>query len=201
MTAALDLNLLNESVSKKYDFYEKRIVGIMMARYDRASVKKMIEDCHKNGYCSAGEELDIFWAGYGKGLEQDAQDDNKIILDFADNDDRLYFDADAFSSIKNKLNAKASEKGEDRVQIALVSYEKGKLDFHKYIFVDLEANLDTDYQMIQKIMGWLAKECNATHDVVSLTKNLKRSKTLDSLKGVLVSDALNISSHMAGAAV
>lgn len=201
MTAALDLNLLNESVSNKYDFYENRIVGIMLAEYDRTAAKKMIVDCLKNRYCSAGEQLDIFWAGYGEGLSQKAADDKKIILDFAGNDKRFYFDTDAYLSIKEKLNDQLSAVGEDRIQIALVSYEKGQLDFNKYVIVDLKANPGTDYEMIEQIMGWLAKECNITHDVVSLIKNLKKSKTLHSLKGVSVCDVLNLSAHLTGATV
>jgi len=198
MELALTLKALNEKVSDKYAYGEKRIVGIVMARYDIAVTRNIINDCYQYWHYNTGKSLDFFWAGYGAYLCPDDQTNTKMILNFNENQNRAYFDLEAFISIKNEINSKLKNQYKDRIQLVLLNYSNGKLHFDESFQIDLEKNLDENYASIREIVEWITNECHSTYDVVSLAKKLKRNNLWKTIKGVTLGDALNLAIGAAG---
>jgi hypothetical protein len=198
MEVALSSDLLKEKVSSKYDYGEKRIVGIMLARYDISLTKNVISDCYQYWHYNTGKFLDIFWAGYGAYLCPDEQSSTKMILDFSGNNDRLYFDLEAFISIKNEFNQVYDKKYKDHIELILANYYGGHIHFDEAFKIDLEKNLDENYSTIRQLVELITYECRSKHDVVSLIKELKRSEFFDIVKGFKPSDVINIALATAG---
>lgn len=192
MEVALTLESLNKKISNKYDYDEKRIVGIMLARYDIAAVRNIINDCYIYWHHNTGKYLDFFWAGYGAYLCDSEQTSTKIILNFNGNQDRAYFDLEAFITIKNKLNSKLKKQYKDRIQLVLLNYANGKLHFDQSFQIDLEENLDENYTSIREIVEWITNECHSCHDVASLIVKLKSNDIWKKIKGISCTDIIKI---------
>ena len=75
----------------------------MLARYDVSLVENVIVECYQYWYYNSGCEFDVFWPGYGKYLSPDIKSDDKKILDFRGNSNRIYFDIDAFIRSKRVI--------------------------------------------------------------------------------------------------
>lgn len=198
MEVALSSDLLKEKVISKYDYDEKRIVGIMLARYDIRLTKNVIFDCYQYWHYNTGKFLDIFWAGYGAYICPDEQTSTKMILDFSGNNDRLYFDLEAYISIKNELNQICDKKYKDHIELILTNYYDGHIYFNEAFKIDLEKNLDENYSTIRQLIELITNECRSKHDVVSLIKELKKSEFFDIVKGFRPSDVINFALEAAG---
>lgn len=198
MEDALSIDLLKRKVSQKYEYDEKRIVGIMLGRYDISLTQNVISDCYQYWHWNTGKVLDIFWAGYGAYLCPEKQTATKIILDFPGNDDRVYFDLEAFISIKNELNQLCDKKYRDHMELILANYYDGDIHFKESFKIDLEENIDENYSTIRLLIELIANECRSKDNVVSLIKELKKDKFFDSIKGFKPSDVINFALAAAG---
>lgn len=198
MEVALSIDLLKKKVSNKYEYSEKRIVGIMLARYDIRSMRNVISDCYQYWYLNTGKVIDIFWAGYGAYLCPGEQTSTKMILDFLGNDDRVYFDLEAFISIKNEFNQVFHKKYKDHMELILANYYDGHIHFNEAFKIDLEKNLDENYSTIRQLVELITYECRAKHDVASLYRGLKKMEFFDMIKGFKFSDVINLALTAAG---
>ncbi|WP_026883552.1 hypothetical protein [Clostridium akagii] len=198
MEVALSIDLLNERVCHEYDYGEKRIVGIILARYNIGLTKDVISDCYEYWHLNTGKFLDIFLAGYGAYLCPDDQTSTKMILDFSGNDDRIYFDLEAFISIKNEFNQVCDKKYKDHVELILANYYDGHIHFNEVLKIDLEKNLDKSYSKIRQLVELITNECKSKHDIVSLIRQLKKTEFFDIIKGFKLSDVINFTLAAAG---
>ena len=198
MEDAISIDLLKTKVRQKYEYDEKRIIGIMLARYDISLTKNVISDCYQYWHLNTGKVLDIFWAGYGAYLCPEKQTSTKIILDFSGNNNRVYFDLEAFISIKNELNQLGDKKYRDHMELILANYYDGHIHFNEAFKIDLEKNLDENYSTIRLLVELITNECRSKDDVVSLIKELKKTEFFDSIKGFKPSDVINIALAAAG---
>ena len=193
MEVALDINALNSRVSRKYKD-ERRIVGIMLARYDLPLTQSIIDSCYLYWHHNTNKVLDFFWAGYGAFLCPDEQTSNKIILKFDGNNNCAYYDRIAFISIKNEFNNIFKDKYQDKVQLILVNYYDGKLRFNESIKIDLEENLDPNLATIRELVEFITNECASTHDVAKLARTLTSERikgyVKKQIKGITLSDVL-----------
>lgn len=142
--------------------------------------------------------LDIFWAGYGTYLCPDEQTSTKIILDFPGNEDRVYFDLEAFISIKSKFNQVCDKKYKDHIELILANYYDGHIHFNESFKIDLEKNLDENYSTIRQLFELIASECRSKHDIISLIRELKKTEFFDIIKGFKPSDVINFALAAAG---
>ena len=62
MVPALSLKLLKNRVKEKYESDEKRIVGIMLARYELSKTQRLIKENYGYWHNNTGKGFDIFWA-------------------------------------------------------------------------------------------------------------------------------------------
>ena len=202
MEEALTLQRLKQKVSYKYDYDEKRIVGIMLARYDLPLTQSIVESCYLYWHYNTSKTIDFFWAGYGEYLCPDEESSNKIILKFDGNDTRVYYDRKAFISIKNEFNRIYKKPYQDKLQLILVNYYDGKLHFDQSIKIDLEENLDSNYATLRELIEFVTNECAETYDVADLVRKLKSEYIKDyvknQIKGITLSEVLSTAMGIAG---
>lgn len=198
MEEALSLERLKQKVSQKYDYDEKRIVGIIFARYDLPLTQDIINSCYSYWHKNTGKTINIFWAGYGKYIHPDAENEDKIILKFAGNKNNVYYDRSAFVSIKKEFNRIYKNAYQDRLQLILVNYYDGKLHFDESIKIDLEDNLDPNFATIRQLMEFITNECEEKYDVVNLARKLKGERIKDYIKGITFSDLISTAIGIAG---
>ena len=198
MVQALSLELLRNSVKDKYDIDQRCIVGIMLARYELLKTQTLIKENYRYWHNNTGKRLDIFWAGYGAYLPPNEESDEKIIVDFDGNRDRVYYDSLAFSTIKNELFKTLGQYYKDHIELVLVNYYNGDLHFGESFRIDLESNLDEDLCSIRTIMEWLADTCGQEFDVKTVLMKLKKEKFLERIKGVSVSDIISVGTGIVG---
>ena len=202
MEEALSLQKLNQKVSYKYDYDEKRIVGIVLARYDLPLTQSIVESCYLYWHYNTGKAIDFFWAGYGEYLCPDEVSSNKIILKFDGNDTRVYYDRKAFISIKNEFNQIFKKPYQDKLQLILVNYYDGKLRFDESIKIDLEENLDSNFATIRELIEFITNESAEIYDVADMARKLKGERIKDyvknQVKGITLSDVISTAIGIVG---
>lgn len=202
MEQALSLQKLNKKMSYKYDYDEKRIVGIILARYDLPLTQSIVDSCYSYWHYNTSKTIDFFWAGYGEYLCPDEESSNKIILKFDGNDTRVYYDRRAFISIKNEFNQIFKQPYQDRLQLILVNYYDGKLRFDESIKIDLEENLDSNLATIRELVEFITNECAETYNVAHLARKLKSERIKDyvknQIKGITLSDVIGTAIGIVG---
>lgn len=197
MVEALNFKELQKIIDKKYDYDEQRIIGIMLARYDIKITQDIIEQCYQYWHLNTQKFFDVYWAGYGKYLSPTDESSTKTILKYPGNNNRVYFDLEAFIEIKEQFNKCFNSPYEDKIQLILVNYRNGKLHFDESIKIDLEKNLDANYAKIREIMEFLTTECRSAHHVASIATKLKLNHFKDIIKGITISDVINTIISMA----
>lgn len=202
MVNALNINELNKRTTQNYGPDEKRIVGIILARYDLPIVQSIIDSCYLYWHKNTNNYVDFFWAGYGEYLSPSDVTNDKIILKFDGNDTRVYYDCEAFISIKNEFNKIFKKTYQDRLQLILVNYRDGGLQFDESIQIDLEENLDSNFATIRELIEYITVECANMNNVTDLAKKLRHEHFNDNvrkqIKSITVSDVVGISIGLAG---
>lgn len=191
MVNALDISELNKRTSEKYGPDERRIVGIILARYDLQIVQSIIDNCYLYWHENTNNYVDFFWAGYGEYLSPTDVTNDKIILKFDGNYTHVYYDRKAFISIKNKFNSELKKPYKDRVELVLVNYHDGKLQFKESFQIDLEENMDSNLTTIRELIEYITVECANTDTVIKLKKKLKRKRIKDYMKNIIKSIIAN----------
>ena len=95
MIPSLSFEELNRRLSEKYEHGERRIVGLMLARYDIPVINEIISSCYQYWHKNSGRDFDLFWAGYGEYFRPDADSPTQYHVDFRGNDTNVFFDLDA----------------------------------------------------------------------------------------------------------
>ena len=191
MVEALTLAKLCEQVKERYDHDERRVVGIMMARYDLGATKDIVEQSYQYWHHNTRKYFDVFWAGYGAYLFPGDESPTKTILKFPGNTNRVYFDLDAFIEIKDQFNASFRLPYEDKIQLILVNYHDGQLWFEESLKICLEENLDANYTKIREIMEFVSNECRLECEITPIARKLKSARFKNIFKGITLSDAIS----------
>lgn len=196
MVEALTLAKLREQVSERYDHDERRVVGIMIARYDLGATKEIVEQSYQYWHHNTRNYFDIFWAGYGAYLDYESP--TKTILEFPGNEKRVYFDLDAFIEIKDQFNACFRSSYQDKLQLILVNYHDGQLWFDESLQICLEENLDANYAKIREIMEFITNECRSEYEIAPIARKLKNEKFKNIFRGITLSDAISTAIGIVG---
>ena len=211
MVNALNINELNKRTTQNYGPDEKRIVGIILARYDLPIVQSIIDSCYLYWHENTNNYVDFFWAGYGEYLSPTDVTNDKIILKFDCNDTHVYYDRQAFISIKKEFNKIFKKTHQDKIlkkiyqdklQLILVNYRDGGLQFDESILIDLEENLDSNFATIRELIEYITFECANMDNVTDLAKKLRHKHFNDNvrkqIKSIIVSDVVGIAIGLAG---
>ena len=198
MVEALTLHELQSEIEERYDHDEQRVVGIMLARYDIGVTNEIVEQCYQYWHLNSRKYLDIFWAGYGAYLSSSDESPTKIVLNYRGNKNRAYFDLEAFIEIKERFNQVFKMPYKDRLQLILVNYRNGKLHFDESLKIDLEENIDPNHAKIREIVEFITTECHSEHQVTAIARKLKFEHLKDIIKGVTISDVINMAISFGG---
>lgn len=189
MVEALTIERLKKEVEGgRYEHDERRIVGIMLARYEIPEVREIINSSYNYWDENSQRDFDVFWAGYGAYLYPDEVSKGKIILDFPDNRKRVYYDQKAFVTIKNECNRIFKKKYKDYMQMVLLNYHDGRLWFEESLCMDLK----NDKESIYEIMEWLIEECSTKSCVEEIKLSYGLKKIKDIVKKITLSDAIAV---------
>ena len=191
MIEALTLEELNNKVVEKYNHDERRVIGIMIARYTIPLAQEIINSCYEYWDANTGKYMDIFWAGYGEYISPDEVTRRKVILKYPENEKRAYFDLDAFIEIKDQLDEKFNIPYSDKLQLVLVNYRDGMIRFDETVRIDLENNLDVNHSKIREVMEFVWKECRHECEVAPIGRKLKIKEKKEKLKGITFSDIVS----------
>lgn len=198
MVEALSSSELHRKIQERYKYDEQRVVGIMLARYDIELTRKILDQCYQYWNLNSGENFDVFWAGYGAYLSPSEETSTKMILKYKGNENQEYFDLKAFIEIKDYFNNVFETAYRDNLQLILVNYRNGELQYDESLKIDLEENLDPHYAKIRGIMEFITNECRSAHQVQSIAKKLKMKHVKDIIKGITLSDVLSSIISLAG---
>lgn len=198
MLPALTFDDLQEKVRSRYEHDEKRVIGIIMARYDISLVKNVVAESYQYWNKNTWRDFDIYWAGYGQYLYHGIKNSSCVILQYRGNDCNTYYDEDAFINMKRSLNHHKGVNYRDKFELFLFNYYDGRIHFDEFFCIDLEKNLDENYASIREMIEYLTEACRKEYDVVSLAKTLKGKQLWDTIKGVKASDIINTAIGAAG---
>lgn len=191
MIPALSLSELDKKINEIYDFGEKRIIGIMLARYNISLVKHIVNDCYGYWHGNSEKGFDIFWPGYGEYLPPDMECGGRKILDFEENENRVYFDLNKFISSKKEISSFGKIKYKDKFEILLVNYYDGHIHYDRYIRIDLEKNLDNNYASIREFIEFITEQCRSINDIDSLRRKIISKDIKKQIKGINFSKAIS----------
>lgn len=165
-----------QSVKEHFDKDESGIVMVMMARYTIDAVKKMLSENYEYWHLSSGKTLDIYLAGYGAYLpSENANRDNKPV-----EGTNLFFNNRAFKTFKDALYSDLGLKYDDRIELFLLNYTDGKVQYVNALRIDIGASTEGNQEEIRKLMAFIIRESQSCSDVQSLAKryNLRRAKKI-----------------------
>ncbi|WP_026881737.1 hypothetical protein [Clostridium akagii] len=191
MIPALSLLELDTKINEIYDFGERRIVGIIFARYNISLVKNVIDECYQYWNRNSEKGFDILWPGYGEYLPIDMESDDKKILEFSGNINRVYFDLDKFISSKKEMNLMKKVTYHDKFELLLANYHDGHIYYNENIRIDLEKNLDNHYASIRTIMEFITEESRSRSDVGSLRRKMIKEDAIKEIKGIKFSKIIS----------
>lgn len=188
MVQALSLKNLEKEIENRYEYDEHRVVGIMLARYEIPHIKEIINSSYNYWHKTSRNYFDVFWAGYGAYLPTSEASASKIILDFPGNENRVYYDQDAFISIKEECNRIFGKSYKDYMQIVLVDYHHGKLWFDESLRLDLK----DDEESVYNIMEWVIDTCSYKSCIKEVKSDLNLVKLKKSIRKITLGDVLSV---------
>ena len=198
MQEALTLEMLHRMVKHRYDTDEQRVVGLMLARYDIPLTRDMIDQCYLYWHKNTGKNFDVYWAGYGEYLSPQDESPFKTVMDFRGNEDRAYFDMDAFIDFKNECNRIFETRYNDHPWLVLMNYRDGRLHFDESIRVDLEDNYEGNMAKLRSVMEEITWLCRSESSVTPIARYMKFTELKDIIKGISVSDVIGKAISLAG---
>ena len=168
MVEALTLEKLKKKAKEMQENGEsKGVIGIMLARYDIPFVREMIDQNYSFWHKNTGKKLFVFWAGYGAYLDPSKQNDYKKILNFNHNRHNAYYDEDAFITIKNELKYHLPGRFKDRMQLFLLDFHSGEVQFNKNI---IQIDFKSDENLIRDTMELITDICSSATDISTLSQ-------------------------------
>lgn len=188
MIPAYTLDEIKESCQHRYEYGEKRIVGIMIARYTIS--QEIIKQQYSFWYYWTGKAVDFYWLGYGAYIfpERTGQ---YLVGDFGD-EVNVYFDTKVFVAGIQELEIEAGLKYNDSIGILLCNFYDGHLHINESAYIDLMYLISQD--KLREFTNHLIKECKKSHDVADIIFWLRTKrasyKLLDIKPSTFVNDAL-----------
>lgn len=188
MLPAYTLDEIKKSCQQNYEYGEKRIVGIMIARYTIS--QEIIKQQYSFWHYWTGEAVDFYWLGYGAYIHP-TEIGQYLVGDFG-NEVNVYFDTKVFAHGIQELETEIGLKYNDSIGILLCNFYDGRLHIDESAYIDL-MYLINQYKL-REFSNYLIKECKRNHDVADIIFRLRAKrvsyKLFDIKPSIFVSDAL-----------
>lgn len=175
MVPALTIHDIQEHCQNRYDFDEKRIVAIIIARYNIPRCDQIIKQNYNFWHYWTGKALDFYWLGYGAYYfpEQKGQ---YFVGDYGD-EPNVYFDSNVFSEEVAKIESLAKIHYDDTIAVLLCNYSKGRIHLDESAFITIEPLMTDDNQYnLRDFTATLVRECKKSSDVKNVIVKLRLKK-------------------------
>lgn len=169
MVPALTIKEIEKYCSYHYEFDEKRIIGIMIARYSIPQSQDMIKQQYDFWNRRTGHYLNVYWLGYGAFIFPNKQ--GQFLVGDYGNEPSVYFDTNVFVNEVEKLEQ--YKEICDEIGILLCNYYDGKIHLNESVFFNLEELMENNNQKLRMFADYLLKLCKKEHDVADATVKLK----------------------------
>lgn len=169
---------LENVLSEKYNHEDKKVIGIMFARYDKSSVKELIAQNYEYWHINTKNDFHIAWIGY----TYDKYSRNGGLCDNVReiNNQNIYFDRDDYTESKNDLRKRYKIIKRENFEFILVNYYDGQLHFNENIRIDLSQNQDN----IDRIMDLVTDICSESTNIKQVKRKLFNDKFMKTVKGI-----------------
>lgn len=178
MIPALTIEQIKRYCSNRYDYGEKRIVGIMLARYSIPQSEAMIKQQYDFWHTKTDRYLDIYWLGYGA-YAFPGEPGQYYVGDYGD-ESSVYFDTKVFAHGVQKLEQ--FQEIHDEIGILLCIYYNGNIYLNESVFFNLENLMNDKNKNLREFANYLIELCKQEYDVAKVTVKLKARYR--SLRGV-----------------
>ena len=191
----LTLEDIDKICSETYDYDEKRIVVIVMARFTLPEVKKMIYRHLEAWHYFTEQSLDLFWLGYiaDKTPSISYEDEHPL--------KHIRFDYRSFTADLNRLSKITKYSPDDVVSLYLCDYHDGHIHLEDSIYIDIEnlAQQEIDTKL-KRFFHYLITVCKKNHCVKDVRLKLTRKLLQSNIDGLTCMDLLENVANIAGPA-
>ena len=168
MLPALSISDINKYCNYEYK-QEKKIVGIMIARYSLPKSQKMIKEQYDFWHFMTGKDLNVYWLGYGAYYFPGKA--GQYLVGNYGNQPNVYFDTNIFTrGIKELEQYKDIH---DEIGILLCNYYDNKIHLDESVFFNLENLMKDSNSELRKFADYLICLCKNEDDVSKITVKLK----------------------------
>lgn len=199
MIPALDYSKLESECGKRYAKYESRVTGIILAPYTHPYIKDLVDKFYQHWDINTNKDFDLFWAGYGAYLQETEEKDEKIILNFSNNRKRVYYDAEAFRSITEKVYANLDKNNQNNMQIVLTNCVYGDLNFDNVIILELKREhhgYDEEIIRIDEIIRRITQQCRSANNIDQVRDEIRKYEFSGWIKDLKISDVFTAASSV-----
>lgn len=178
------LEELENKLNARYRDEDKSVVGIMLARYSKSNVKKVIAESYEYWHKNTKSDFDIAWIGYTQDEYARKGGLCEKVVEF--DDQKIYFDMDDYIESKNILKQRYKIIKRDNFELLLVNYYDRKLHLDENIRIDLSQNQDN----IDRIIELITDICSKSNDLKEIKKALIIDKFIRDIRGIKISSAI-----------
>lgn len=175
MITAMTMESIQMACQQRYESNEKRIVAIVIARYDIFNHRQMIQENYTFWHYRTGEALDFFWLGYGS-YNSHLQSYQYFVENY-ENEPNVYFDTKVFCTEIANLEEILNVELNDPIGILLCNYRERLLHLSESAYIDIGSlMLEQNQYKLRDFTASLIKECKKEHNVTDVIWKLRLKK-------------------------
>lgn len=181
------LDVIDSFCREKYTLDAKRIIVIVLARYDLDAVKDIIRRNYNYWHELTGNNLDFFWLGYGmKQSPSDYRGDNTE--DFITS---LRFDNRSYVKDMERLERLSEYRFNDEIGLLLCDCYAGSVQYEKSLYLKMEALAyqSTDINL-RKFFKLLIEACRKNECIEDVKTELITKRMYYNLGGIKITNLL-----------
>lgn len=189
------LDAIDLYCTKKYSYIPKRIIVIVLARFDLDEIKSIIRKHYDYWNELTGETLDFFWLGY----DYEHSPGDYLFGEEKDYINSLKFDNRSFIKDLKRLEKLIDYDFGDEIGLLLFETFNGSVRYDRSLYLNIEAlahqEVDTK---LKKFFRFLIRACSFHNRIKDIKSDLKGIRLLYSLKDITLIDMLSVVENTKG---
>lgn len=183
----LDLDEIESICSSYFCKINKKIVVIVLARFDLDETKSILRKHFNYWNELTGKDVNFYWLGYGP-YKNPTRCECRCKEDFCD---KLKFSNAIYVSEVKRLEKLLDYQFDDEIGLLLLDCNKGSIQYEKSLYLNIEnlAHQEVDTKL-KKFIRCLIEVCSNNKCIEEVKTELKTKKTLYDLGDITVSDVL-----------
>lgn len=191
MIPALTLKDISQDCKILYE-NDKKIVAIMIARYQNNETKNMIKEQYDYWHYYSGKTLNIFWLGYGAYFFPNRP--GQYLVDGIKCEPSVYFDTETFVKDIKEIEETINFRYKDKIGILLCNYYDGILHLDESAYINLDPLVQSKDKRLNNFSHDLIDACKKNSNVSDIIIKLQLKKSLygilDLKTSSIVSDSI-----------